>query len=275
MKKSILAALITVAAASPGQAATIFGVDGLNNLVVFDSNAPSTFLSSVRITGIADSVQAIDFRPANGVLYALGGDRVLYTINTATGAASALSGPLAIDGTLFGFDFNPVADAIRIVSNTNQNYRANPNTGALIATDTPVAYAGSAQDPDVTANAYVTGSTTQYAIDTAADTLVLQANNAGTLTTVGALGTDVGLRTSFDIAGSDAFVFNNQTLFRANLQTGALTTLGRTPSELFGIAIATSAVPEPGTWAMMLIGFGAVGYSMRRRKVSYARVQAA
>ena len=26
------------------------------------------------------------------------------------------------------------------------------------------------------------------------------------------------------------------------------------------------AVPEPGTWAMMLLGFGAVGYSMRRRK---------
>ncbi len=28
-----------------------------------------------------------------------------------------------------------------------------------------------------------------------------------------------------------------------------------------------SAVPEPATWALMLFGFGAVGYSMRRRKV--------
>lgn len=27
----------------------------------------------------------------------------------------------------------------------------------------------------------------------------------------------------------------------------------------------SSAVPEPGTWVMMLIGFGAVGYAMRRR----------
>jgi hypothetical protein len=30
---------------------------------------------------------------------------------------------------------------------------------------------------------------------------------------------------------------------------------------------ATSSVPEPATWAMMLFGFGAVGFAMRRRKI--------
>ncbi|WP_375427114.1 DUF4394 domain-containing protein [uncultured Sphingomonas sp.] len=269
MKKKVMlfAAMVGVTAASSGQAATIFGVDGLNNLVTFDSAAPSTFTSSVRITGIADSVQGIDFRPLNGVLYALGGDRVIYTINTANGAATALGGPLAIEGTLFGFDFNPVADAIRIVSNTNQNYRASPNTGALLGTDTNVFYSGSMQDPDITANAYVSGSTTQFAIDTAADTLVNQANNLGTLTTVGSLGVDVGPRTSFDIVGPDAFVFNNRTLYRADLETGGLTSLGRTTDDLFGIAIGLQgAVPEPASWAMMIIGFGAVGTALRRGK---------
>ena len=29
---------------------------------------------------------------------------------------------------------------------------------------------------------------------------------------------------------------------------------------------AANAVPEPGTWAMMLLGFGAMGVSMRRRR---------
>ena len=29
---------------------------------------------------------------------------------------------------------------------------------------------------------------------------------------------------------------------------------------------AVAAVPEPGTWAMMLLGFGAVGFAVRRRR---------
>jgi hypothetical protein len=36
----------------------------------------------------------------------------------------------------------------------------------------------------------------------------------------------------------------------------------------------TAAVPEPATWAMFLMGFGAVGYSMRSRKVGYKAIQA-
>lgn len=36
--------------------------------------------------------------------------------------------------------------------------------------------------------------------------------------------------------------------------------------------ISFASVPEPATWAMMILGLGAVGYSMRRRavKVAYA-----
>jgi hypothetical protein len=31
-----------------------------------------------------------------------------------------------------------------------------------------------------------------------------------------------------------------------------------------------TAVPEPATWAMMILGFGTVGYLIRRRRVSAA-----
>jgi hypothetical protein len=37
---------------------------------------------------------------------------------------------------------------------------------------------------------------------------------------------------------------------------------------------AVSAIPEPATWGMMLVGFGAVGYSMRRRSANYRAIQA-
>lgn len=36
------------------------------------------------------------------------------------------------------------------------------------------------------------------------------------------------------------------------------------------ISPASSAVPEPATWAMMIAGFGVVGYAMRRRKIRFA-----
>ena len=34
------------------------------------------------------------------------------------------------------------------------------------------------------------------------------------------------------------------------------------------VVVATAAVPEPATWGMMILGMGAVGFAMRRRKVN-------
>jgi hypothetical protein len=50
------------------------------------------------------------------------------------------------------------------------------------------------------------------------------------------------------------------------LQTGGATLIGAIGvSNIHGIT--TSAVPEPAIWAMMLLGFGAVGRAMRRLRV--------
>lgn len=49
------------------------------------------------------------------------------------------------------------------------------------------------------------------------------------------------------------------------------------PSTVFSLDVAfappVSGVPEPDTWAMMLLGFGAIGFSMRRRDAN-RRLQA-
>lgn len=43
-------------------------------------------------------------------------------------------------------------------------------------------------------------------------------------------------------------------------------TQGYSNAVLYRSAAVTAAVPEPGTWALMLVGFGAVGGSLRRRR---------
>ena len=42
-------------------------------------------------------------------------------------------------------------------------------------------------------------------------------------------------------------------------------------NESFDLNLVGS-VPEPGTWAMMLLGFGAIGFAMRRRKPAHATI---
>ncbi|QDZ09182.1 PEP-CTERM sorting domain-containing protein [Sphingomonas panacisoli] len=41
----------------------------------------------------------------------------------------------------------------------------------------------------------------------------------------------------------------------------------------FAVTPAVAAVPEPATWAMMLIGFGVVGQSLRRRQTVSTRIR--
>ena len=53
-----------------------------------------------------------------------------------------------------------------------------------------------------------------------------------------------------------------------------LNTKGGENTGVFLDAISVGAVPEPATWAMMLLGFAGVGYSMRRRPANRRRLQA-
>jgi hypothetical protein len=56
--------------------------------------------------------------------------------------------------------------------------------------------------------------------------------------------------------------FNSLVNGYINIGNNAVT--GRT---VYNPSVPAPAVPEPATWAMMLIGFGGVGCAMRRRKI--------
>src|SRR5690606_33235087 len=145
-----------------------------------------------------------------GNLYGIGSGGRLYSIDAGSGEASLIA-TLAADpadvtdpftglsGSFHGFDFNPVADRIRLISDTGENLRINPDTG-LVITDTSLAFAvgdpNAGAAPTLSGAAYTNGytgatSTTLYALDTQLNALTLiNPPNGGTVLTVGSLGVD-------------------------------------------------------------------------------------
>ena len=273
--KTIAAGFVAFALlAGPAQAAKFYAVDETDNLITFDSAAPGTTTSSVSITGVTgSSILAMDVRVKDGKLYALTDDYKLYTVNRTTGAAT-LFDTLALTGSNFAFDFNPTNANLRIVSNNNTNYVRNFTTGALVP-GANVAYGMGplfGVDPDIVGAGYTFNdnnpmtATTLFVIDSRNDVLARQNPMTGALTRIGALGVNVGARTSFDIItnsqGNFGFVQAADSFYSINLGTGALTQIGNTDRSLFAL---TAAVPEPTSWAMLIAGFGLTGAAMRRR----------
>ena len=120
-----------------------------NTLAKFDASKPETAISSVSISGMqsAETMLAIDFRPATGQLYGVGSSSRLYVINTASGEARAIgTGAFtpALAGDVAAFDFNPTVDRIRLLSTGGQNLRLNPETGTVAFTDGSLNIGGTA-----------------------------------------------------------------------------------------------------------------------------------
>jgi len=199
-----------------GKAELIYGLTNANSLFAFDGAMPFTTTSPLAITGLqpGDSLVAIDLRPLNGVLYGLGNLSNLYIINPVSGLATQVGshGGFSLSGTSFGFDFNPVTDRIRVVSNTGQNLRLNPDTGVLAGADPNVAYAAgdpnNGATPNIEGAAYSNnfvgaGSTTLYDIDATLRILATEDPATGELHTVGSLGLGFMLQDTlgFDISG--------------------------------------------------------------------------
>lgn len=209
------------------------------NLISFNTATPAIIISSVGITGLQASelVLGIDFRPATGQLFALGSTSRLYTINLSTGVATQVgTGQFTtlLNGTNFGFDFNPTIDRIRVVSDAEQSIALNPNNAAVTVNG-----AINPGDPTIVAAAYVNNfagatTTTLYDVDSSASTLSTQNTATGLLTAVGPLGvTLTSNAVGFDIvSGSGNARLSgyiggpNPGLFSVNLATGAATLIG-------------------------------------------------
>lgn len=281
-KNVLFAAGVLAAIAGAAHAEDVFAVTADQTLVSFDSGDASNLSTGVAISGLQtnEQIRGIDFRPANGQLYALGSFNNLYTIDMMTGAASLVGAgnfAPAMNGASFGFDFNPVIDRIRVVSDANQNLVLNPNDGTATQVTNVFFGAGDmneGMDPNIVGSAYTNSfagatSTQLYGIDSGLDMLVTQANSAGTLMTVGSLGVDVNDTLSFDISGTSGIAYasvqaddlSRSTFWQIDLSDGSATALG----EIGGGALITSIAVVPSPAGLALLGLaGAAGVRRRR-----------
>jgi Domain of unknown function (DUF4394) len=201
----------------------------------------------------------------DGKLYGVGNKGGIYTIDDASGVATKVRQlTVALKGKSFGVDFNPAANALRIISDTGQNLRQ-PFAAADASTAVDKALTNPASPPatgtvpasGVTAAGYTnndlddTTATTLFDLNSMADRLAVQSPaNAGTLAPAGNLPVDAGGDAGFDVystldAGrtvdNEAFaavtVGGAQRLLAVDLLTGDATELGQFNAEVTDIAI--------------------------------------
>jgi len=265
----------------------IVGSTFQNFLITWDSTDPTTILTGVAVQGLGqnETILALDTRPANGQLFALGSFGRLYTVDRATGQATRVGtnggfSP-ALNGSAFGSDFNPTNDTLRIISNAKQNLRVNPGTTA-ITVDPTIRPLSTDEGANLSANvvhlAYSnnvpgSSSTVLYGIDTGRDRLVRFDNpNNGQFQTLGALNFDANELGGFDISSVSGTAFatfvntgqSRSTFGTVNLATGAFTPIDQIGGGAILTAMTTvNIIPAPG--AMALAGLGGLALIRRRR----------
>jgi truncated hemoglobin YjbI len=210
----------------PGR--TVVALTTANALVTFDSKQPAAVSTPVPVSGLAagEKLVGLSLRPASGKLYALGNSSRVYEVNRTTGMATA-AGMMpfspSLDGTIFGFDFNPTVDRVRAVSDTQQNIRLHPDMGNVVGTDSTLNPPGAISAIAYTNSYAGAARTTLYGVDVTRNRLFRiggpdgnPSPNTGTLTEVGPLGVD-----PTGAAGFDILWMNGKNLAYAVFQVGA------------------------------------------------------
>ena len=254
--------------AAPSQAnhQTIIGLttDVPSKLAFFSPGNPgANQLDTITFpVGATDTdLVGIDYRPRANLLYGYGSTGILYVLrpDATPGNTTATQVNTTVVGTTTGvdtgLDFNPVADAIRVVTDTNENLRVSPDNGNRVAFDPALAFAvgdpNEGDTPDVGAAAYTNSfsgatATTLFDIEAGNNVLVRQGGpdgsptpNGGVLTTIGPLGVDTtdvagfDIETSFGTPTPQNFAYAaldtgaaDSGLYSLDLSTGAATSLG-------------------------------------------------
>lgn len=202
--------VISLLSSLQGHSQTLYLLTEDGRLATVSATAATAPSTPVTITGVTagETLVAIDVRPQNQQLYALGvnatTDRAtLYIIEPSTAFASPVgtatglitfttNGTTAVDFVVpttvkWEMDFNPTVDRLRVVAGT-LNFRVVPGTGLPVDGDNGSATAVTGTNPDaaisgltttISAAAYTNNRpnstvTTQYTLDDASNGLLIQ-----------------------------------------------------------------------------------------------------
>ncbi len=209
-------ALMLGAFSNAASALSIYVVTAGNKLARYDSESAASISRFGYLTGFTNgdtSLIGCDFRIQDGLLYGVGNNGGIYTIDTVS-AVMTFKQTLTVrlEGTSFGVDFNPVADHLRIVGNGGQNLRHSLATG-ITTVDDPLDYPPTSpvntSGPTATGIAGAAYSNNDYDLATGTTLFVLDTNlkqlsiqspaSNGTLSPVTKLSIPVGLFSGIDI----------------------------------------------------------------------------
>lgn len=266
---------LTPAHAAPSRTLAVALFENGTRLGRFDVANPSgmTAIGGI-VSGLGDDdfLVGIDRRPQDGRLYGIGNEGGVFRL---AGSRATRVGELSVTlvaATKYDIDFNPAANALRIVSSDGaQNLRlpfaGNDEPADTTETDTPLTFATADGTPGagpvgdgITAVAYTnndlttTTNSTMFDIDSNLDQLVLQVPaNSGLLSPVGKLGAGAGVDSGLDVysdlsGGSTSAAVSNTayaavplgTTYRftkVDLLTGRLSNVGTFSKRVTDIAV--------------------------------------
>jgi hypothetical protein len=244
----------------------VIGLTEDGRLVSFRARSPERTRNLGHVTGFTGTDRAligVDFRVQDGKLYGVGNGGGVYTIDPRTAEATLVNTlTMQLEGRVFGVDFNPAADRLRIISDAGQNLAHNVNAGGVTVANATLTYTAPPATPvpalGVTAAAYTNNDlnqpntgTTLFDLDTTLDQVVIQSPPGnGILVATGKLGVDAAAAAGLDIYsvladGVTVANFPFATLavnggyrfFTINPTTGQALSLGRFDDVVVDIAI--------------------------------------
>lgn len=241
--RSCLAVLTVLPLTAP--AAPLLLLTQSRELVLIDHSQLAVVLRQVAVSGLnaGESFKGVDSRPLTREYYVLTSQNRLFKLNEGSAALQTFGTPsFQVFGSFVGMDFSATTERLRVVSDSD-HFQLNPTSGLVTGNDQPLnpagRYAGLAYD-----RAFQGATqTTLYAIDAQSDALVRigsvngmpDSPSTGLVTSIGALGVDVGDDVSFEITPQGLALMAAQVggvgrLYRINLGNGSATAIGDLPS---------------------------------------------